>query len=146
MDPVDDEAVASHSLRIGLAVVAWVFCLPGLYFHVMIVGLALLPAMLSGEAQRPLEYLVVGLVILSPLSWLALGRMSFDWIMDRPSHWAWPVVGTALTLPILVPTYFTAAIFVLPGVVLALYLCIWHLWQARRRGDRQLGRPSPGQA
>lgn len=132
---MDDDAVSVCGWRVWMTVVAWVLCLPGLLYHVVVFGSVALVGLLSGEWLAPLDLPELGvmlLILLSTLSWLALAWMSLAWIQDRPVHWAWPLGGTAVTLPILLGTHFVAALFVLPGVLLALYLCVWHLRQARR--------------
>lgn len=135
MKPVDDDALGLRPLRLAAASVVWILCLPGCLYHVVVLGSVALVNLLSGEWLDPFDLPEVGvmlLILLSVLSWLALAWMSIAWVLDRPVHWAWPVAGTALTLPILLATKFLAALFVLPGVLLALYLCVWHLRRARR--------------
>lgn len=132
-----DGDVRSHPVRFWIALVVWLLCLPGLYFHVVVFGFTALGGLMSGDwlnASDLIEIVLLPLILLSTLSWLALAKMTVDWIEDRTAHWAWPVVGTALTLPVMVPTYFVAAFFVLPGVLLAMFLCFWHLrgWYRQR--------------
>ncbi len=136
-NPAGSEGLTVRPLRIGLVAVAWLLCLPGLGYHVLVLGGVSLVGLLSGEVLVPfnLKEVVAALaILLSVLSWVALARMSVGWIGDRPVHWLWPLAGTALTLPVPLPSRFIAAIFVLPGILLAIYLCVWHLRQASRRG------------
>lgn len=125
--------------KILVSVLVWLVCLPGLFFHLFF-GLAapvnLLDVLLEGPRPTAADTLVLAGMSASVLSWGILAAMNIGWIRNQPLHWIWPVLGTTLAVAWQVPLGFTPSLFVAPGIVLACYLCVWHLWNRQRRGDR----------
>ena len=123
------------TIRIALSAAAWVLCTPGMFLHGL-VTLAML-AGLSDRAHGPIDYvqqLLTHCLPVSFLAWPVLALMNAGWILNRRVHWLWPVVGSMLPLIWLVPmgpAGLMTMVFVAPGVVLAVYLVVWHLapWQ-----------------
>ena len=124
----------SRLARSVVSLLFWTLSLPGLVMHV---------AMLWGLLQRlpravhDLPYRTLGdwaeagmacLFAVSILSWLFLAWMTFGWIFNRPIHPLWTWVGTILAvawmLPI--PAAWIFAVWVMPGILFATYLCLWH--------------------
>ncbi len=136
--------MVERSFRTGrslISLLVWLLCAPGIFFHLMFASMAG-TALLSGEGLSPFkpdEVLVALLLIITSFAWVALGWMNYRWMEDRTVHWAWPVFGTLIALVALIPTRFVPILLSAPGVLMAIYLCIWHLRRARRDAARAAG-------
>lgn len=128
------------AVKILVSVVVWLLCLPGLYFHVFL-GLVspvnLLGGALAGQPATAVETITLIGMSASLACWGILAWMNIAWIRNCPVHWIWPLLGTTLALAWQAPFGFIPSLFVAPGVALAIYLSLWHLWrwQHRRTGS-----------
>lgn len=66
-----------------------------------------------------------GVFTAAVLAWIIWFKMALCWFEMQRLGITWPIVGTALAL---IPTihYGYLAIFALPSMVLACFLCVWH--------------------
>jgi len=109
-------------------------CAPALVMHVtMLLGLLQnLPDALHEFPHATLRDWGAGLLsclfAASVLAWPILAWMTIGWIRNVPVHRAWVWVGTFLAVAWMlpVPKFLIFAVFVLPGIVFAVYLCLWH--------------------
>lgn len=123
--------------RLGRSIVSllfWALSLPGLAMHVAMLWGALprLP-----RAVHELPYHTLGdwaeagmacLFAASILSWPIFAWMTFGWIFNRPIRPLWTWVGTVLAVAWMLPfpMMMIAAVWILPGILFATYVCMWH--------------------
>ena len=133
--------MVERSFRTGrslISLLVWLLCSPAILWHCMFATLAG-GSLLTGQHLSPFdasEVLAGVLGVVTLFAWVALGWMDYRWMEDRTVHWAWPVFGTLIALVAIAFTHILALIFAGPGIVLATYLCIWHLRRARRDAAR----------
>ena len=127
--------------RVLISLLVWLLCAPGIFFHcafAMIAG----GSLLTGQHLSPFdasEVLAGVFGVITLFAWVALGWMDYRWTEDRTFHWAWPAFGTVIALVAAVFTHILALIFAGPGILLATYLCIWHIRRTRRDAARAAG-------
>lgn len=116
--------------RLGISIAAWIACLPALYFHLLLVTVAIPTLKYSGtDATGDLRAIAL---VFGAIAWLILALMNIAWLSDRRLGKPMPFFGTVFAGFGLAPfaswgsTGLWALLPAVPGFIFAIYMVRWH--------------------
>jgi hypothetical protein len=121
-NPTERKATAKpvRGARFAIALLAWLLAAPGILVAIM----AAASVVVEGNSSA-----MEALSLASLFAWICLAVMTHGWLVDRRCHWGWPILGSAIGLPLAIVS--APMLMYLPAVPLATYLVYWHLWVKR---------------